>query len=114
MDSRILAESPSIALLELYAIVMAVLIWPDKPKNQQIIFKSDSLTAVHVISKGSSSCKICLVLLHALVLGCMYFNIDSKCGRLPGFSNSDTLEKPQHLTRVIRPVSMASFRNIPL
>ncbi|XP_033730096.1 uncharacterized protein LOC117319390 [Pecten maximus] len=52
--SAILEEDPSMALFELYPIVMACVLWGHSWSRKRILFHCDNLSTVDIISKGRS------------------------------------------------------------
>ena len=68
-------QTPSISLLELYAIVMAVEMWAPLIQGKQIRLHSDNEATVFCINKKSSKNKECMFLLCHLTLTCMKFQI---------------------------------------
>ena len=65
---------PSIAYLELYALVTEVLVWSDKLCNRRIIIFCNNQATVEMVNKGASSCKNCQHLLRILTLDNMLIN----------------------------------------
>ena len=65
---------PSIAYLELYALVTEVLVWSKKLCNRRIIIFCDNQATVEMVNKGASSCKNCQHLLRILTLDNMLIN----------------------------------------
>ena len=68
-------KTPSITLLELYAIVIAVEAWAPYLARKHIRLRSDNQGTVYYINKKSSNCKDCMGLLRHLTLTCMQFQI---------------------------------------
>ena len=66
---------PSIAYLELYALVATVLNWIHRFKNKRIILYCDNQSVVQIVNNTSSSCKNCMVLVRLLVLKCLTENV---------------------------------------
>ena len=66
---------PSIAYLELYALVAIVLNWIHRFKNKRIILYCDNQSVVQIVNNTSSSCKNCMVLVRLLVLKCLTENV---------------------------------------
>ena len=67
--------SPNIALLELFAIVMAVELWAELIQGQPIILQSDNKATVHNINSMKSEVPACQSLLRHLALKCLHFQI---------------------------------------
>ena len=68
-------HQPSIEYLELYAVVVAVVNWIYRFKNQRIILFCDNISVVYMINRNTSSCKQCLALIRILVLESMLQNV---------------------------------------
>ena len=69
--------SPSIELLELYALVVAILTWNEDPNlhNSRVLVHCDNQAVVNMINNSASSCRHCMKLLRLLVLN------DIRCNR---------------------------------
>ena len=65
---------PSIEYLELYAVVVTIVNWLHRFKNQRIVLFCDNQAVVSMINKNTSSCKNCLALIKILVLHSMELN----------------------------------------
>ena len=59
---------PSIAYLELFALVISVLAWDHKIKNAWVILYCDNQGTVEMVNNTTSKCKHCMVLIRLLVL----------------------------------------------
>ena len=68
-------HNPSIAFLELFAVVVAVKLWIHRFPNQRIILFCDNKSVVHMINKNTSNCPRCLNLVRILVLESMTKNV---------------------------------------
>ena len=68
-------EDPSIAYLELYALVATVLAWIDSFKNRRVILFCDNQSEVQMINNTSSSFANCMRLLRIFVLKCLTENV---------------------------------------
>ena len=66
---------PSIAYLELFAVVAAALNWIVRFKNRRVTIFCDNQSVVAMINNSSSSCKNCLALLRILILFGLKHNI---------------------------------------
>ena len=127
-----LSESPSTALLELLAIIMAVLLWGERLANQHIILRTDSLSSVHMLQNSSSKCPYCMVSVRLFYLKCMQYNLDLRCVHTPGVLNGigdsisrgqfqrlrrlapDTSLNPLSPSKEIWPASMEQLRSMQL
>ena len=67
-------NQPSIAYLELYAVLATVLTWGYRYANDRIVLFCDNEAAVFMINNSTSNCKNCMVLIHLLVLHSMVIN----------------------------------------
>ena len=74
-DSKFIEEfEPSIEYLELYAVVVTVLNWLDRFRNERITLFCDNQAVVSMINNNTSSCRNCLFLIRKLVLHSMVLN----------------------------------------
>ena len=73
-ESFIKKCDPSIAYLELYALITGVLVWSERLCNRWIIIFCDNQATVEMVNKGASSCKNCQHLLRILTLDNMLRN----------------------------------------
>ena len=91
---------PNIALLELYAIVVAFEIWAPTLAAKMITLRSDSMATVHMIQKRKAEIPAAMQLLRHLTKTCMLFQIYVQARHLPGSSNraSDLLSRGRLLT----------------
>ena len=58
--------SLSMALLDLYPIVMAAMLWGHQWSKKRIIFRCDNLGTVHILRKGRSKCSKIMLLMRRL------------------------------------------------
>ena len=88
-------RKPSIALLELFAVVIAVDCWAPIMATSIVKVRSDNQAVISAITKGSSKCKWCLSLIRHLTLTCMRFQIYLVAQYLEGSSNqhADSLSR---------------------
>ena len=86
---------PSIEFLELYALVVGVFLWSDKPANQRVVVLCDNISAVHMVNNSSSSCKYCMILIRMLVLRGLIHNTGVFARHIEGRKNilSDNLSR---------------------
>ena len=70
----------SIALLELYPVLLALEIWGSHLANHSILFLSDNEAVVHIVNKQSSREPRIMVLVRRLVLCALKFNVLFKVG----------------------------------
>ena len=74
-DDLIKDYQPSIAFLELYALMVGALNWLERYRNQKVAIFCDNMSVMHMVNNLSSSCKHCMALLRLLVLHCMILNV---------------------------------------
>ena len=93
----ILLHPPSIAFLELFPILMALLSWAPLMANRKITFHTDNLAVVHIVNKQSSPCRRIMHLLRLLVLQCLKHNVCFRAVHVPGVFNdiADSLSRFQ-------------------
>ena len=68
-------QTPSIALLELFTIVIVVEMWAPLLQGKQICLRSDNEATVFCLNKKSSKNNECMFLIRHLTLTCMHFQI---------------------------------------
>ena len=87
----------NIALLELYPIYVALVIWGDQLKDKCIQLNTDNMAVVHILNNFTSKDSNIMVLVRLLVLHCIKFNILIRSRHLPGISNvtSDLISRQQ-------------------
>ena len=78
----------SIALFELYPIVLACLIWGKEWKRKQITVFCDNEATVNIINKGRSSVPIINSLIRRLSWTCITDNFVLRAAYIPGYKNS--------------------------
>lgn len=59
-------QSLSMALLELYPIVMSAILWGNQWTKKRIIFRCDNLSCVYILRKGRSPCSNIMLLMRRL------------------------------------------------
>ena len=67
-------HEPSIAYLELWAVVAGIMTWIHRFKNRRIVLFCDNTSAVEMIN-NTSSCQNCMVLIRILVLESLKSNV---------------------------------------
>ncbi|XP_071948797.1 uncharacterized protein [Antedon mediterranea] len=77
----------SIAVLELFPIVIALEIWGHELANRRILFRCDNSAVVAVINKKSAKDKTLMRLIRRLVLICLQYNIQFRAMHIPGVDN---------------------------
>ena len=61
-------KKPSIAYLELYALVISVIAWDEYLRNVRVILYCDNQATVEMVNQTTSGCSKCMVLIRILVL----------------------------------------------
>ena len=77
----------NITLLEFYPIVLSVLLWGDRMRNQRITFFTDNAALVDIINKATSRDPTVMIFVRRLVLVCLQFNILFRARHVPGVKN---------------------------
>jgi hypothetical protein len=77
-----------ITLLELIPIVLGIMTWSEKLRNNKLILHIDNLALVHIINCKSSKNKRIMVLIRLLVLQSLKSNIQIRAQHLPGSKNN--------------------------
>ena len=87
----------NITLLEFYPIVLSVLLWGDRMRNQRITFFTDNAALVDIINKATSRDPTVMIFVRRLVLVCLQFNILFRARHVPGVKNvlADSLSRLQ-------------------
>ena len=87
----------NITILEFYPIVLSVLLFGDKMRNQRITFFTDNAASVDIINKATSRDATVMVFVRRLVLACLNFNILFRARHVPGVKNvlADSLSRLQ-------------------
>ena len=87
----------NITILEFYPIVLSVLLFGDKMRNQRIKFFTDNAALVDIINKATSRDATVMVFVRRLVLACLNFNILFRARHVPGVKNvlADSLSRLQ-------------------
>ena len=86
-EEFILKNKPSIAFLELYALLAGVVTWINRFQNRRIVLWCDNISVVHMINQSSSGCKQCMVLIRILVLFQMIYNVRINAKHVAGVHN---------------------------
>lgn len=87
----------NITILEFYPIVLSVLLWGDRMRNQRITFFTDNAALVDIINKATSRDPTVMIFVRRLVLACLKFNILFRSRHIPGINNvlADPLSRLQ-------------------
>ncbi|XP_058876991.1 uncharacterized protein LOC131731955 [Acipenser ruthenus] len=91
-------QEESTALLEIYPIVVAAVLWGHQWSRKSILFFSDNKPTVHIINKGRSSSPLIMRLLRRLIWSSVSLNFLIQARHLPGTHNNaaDALSRLQH------------------
>ena len=81
-------DRPSIAYLELFALVIGILIWSEKLRNRRITIFCDNTSVCNMVNALSSRCKNCMILIRLLALQCMVYNIRISVLYIPTYQNT--------------------------
>lgn len=95
--SCLIQQQPSIAFLEFFPLLVAVLCWGPLLANRRVRFRSDNLAVVHIINSQTSQCERIMHLVRLFVLQCLKYNIVFKAVHIPGVCNelADSLSRFQ-------------------
>ena len=87
--------TPNIALLELFAIVVAVEIWAPQLAGKAIVLRSDNTATVACINSMKSEIPACQRLLKHMSLNCLHYQLFFKAVHVKGVENtlSDLLSR---------------------
>ncbi|XP_006819521.1 uncharacterized protein LOC102807736 [Saccoglossus kowalevskii] len=107
------------ALLELYLIVVAAMLWGTQWSQHRISFNCDNFATVHIIRKGRASSHCCIInkLLRWLTLLAMQHNFVFLAHHLPGAHNgiADSLSRFQFQRfRLLAPAAQQHKTQCPL
>ncbi len=82
------ASALSIAFKELYAIIVAAIIWGKHWQRKRIVFFCDNQAVVDIISKGRSHCTNIMKLMRRLVIVAAHCSFNYSARHIPSKSNS--------------------------
>ena len=90
-------KSLSMALLELYPIVMAAILWGNQWSKKRIILKCDNLSFVFILRKGKSRCSNIMLLMRRLTWCAATYNFSFYSEHLRSEDNgiSDSISRFQ-------------------
>ena len=90
-------EKMSMALLELYPIVVSCVLWGAQWKKLRILFHCDNMSTVNIINKGRSKVKVIMKLLRKLTWCSAVNNFFVRAEHVPGKYNdiADSLSRLQ-------------------
>ena len=107
----------NITILEFYLIVLSVLLFGNKMRNQRITFFTDNAALVDIINKATSHAATVMLSVWWLVLACLNFNILFRSRHVSGVKNvlADSLPRLQvSKFRQLAPGVQASPTAIPI
>ena len=82
------SEKMSMALLELYPIVVSCVLWGNKWNRKRILFHCDNMSTVQIINKGRSKVKVIMKLPRRLAWCAAKHNFTVHAQHVPGKLNS--------------------------
>ena len=87
----------SIAWMEFFPIVVAVVLWGEWLKGKRIVLRSDNTSVVAILNKQTSKCPKIMKLLRFFVLQCLKLNLGFCAKHIPGKENviADALSRFQ-------------------
>jgi hypothetical protein len=77
----------NMALLELFPIVVAAILWGNEWSSKKILFHCDNMATVHILNKGRSKCQKIMQLMRKLTLRAALCNFSVHGKHLPGVTN---------------------------
>jgi hypothetical protein len=91
----------NMALLELFPIIVAAVIWGKEWSRKRILFHCDNMATVHIIKKGRSKTPIIMRLMRKLTLCAARYNFTVHSIHVPGRFNviSDCLSRFQEMSK---------------
>lgn len=97
VDLPLLTDNFSMALLELYPIVVAALLWGSEWSCKRILFWCDNEATVAIVKKGRSKCLEIMKLMRQLTWCAAKNNFHFSAKHVPGYKNqiSDALSRLQ-------------------
>jgi hypothetical protein len=105
----------SIAWLEFFPVLTAVVLWGGQLKGKRIILRSDNNAVIAIINKQTSKCPEIMKLVRQFVLQCLKVNLTFYARHIPGKLNNiaDALSRFQmERFRQLAPAAME--RGIPV
>ena len=105
--------TPNIALLELFAIVVAVEIWAPQLAGKAIVLRSDNTATVAYINTMKSEIPACQKLLKHMSLNCLHYQLFFKVVHVRGVENtlSDLLSRGKQ--SLLRSASVSGSMFLP-
>ena len=97
-DTEFMCEGqPSIEYLELFALTAGVIVWVKRFKNLKIQIYCDNESVCPMVTATSSKCRNCMVLIHLIVLECLFNNVQIRCKHVGTKNNgrADALSQGQ-------------------
>ena len=113
---KIKFQGRSIAWMELFPIVVAVVVWGHMMKCKRIKLRSDNEAVVEIINNQTSRCPIIMRLVRFFVLQCLKLNVSIRAIHISGSNNNiaDALSRFQvQRFRRLAPTAQPSGEKIP-
>ena len=90
-------KSCDILVLEMYAVLLAVVLWGSSLANKSILLHVDNNALVHIVNRGHTSCQQVIPLLRILYVFALKYNIQFTARHIPGVKNvsADALSRLQ-------------------
>jgi hypothetical protein len=82
------AFNHSIAWLEFFPIVAAIVLWGGLLKGKRIILRSDNAAVVAIVNKQTSKCPEIMKLVRFFILQCLKSNLAFSARHIPGKDNN--------------------------
>ncbi len=83
-----IAKSRSIAWMEFFPIVVAIVLWSHVLRGKRIVLRSDNESVIAIINRQTSRCPLIMRLLRFFVLQCLKNNIAFRADHVPGDLNT--------------------------
>ncbi len=81
-------ESHSIAWLEFFPILTAIVLWGEPLRGKRIILRTDNQSVVSIVNRQTSKCSKIMQLVRFFVLQCFKFNVSFYANHIPGKCNN--------------------------
>ena len=108
-------ENRSIAWLELFPVIVAMVLWGRELKAKRIAVRSDNKGVVDILNKKTSKCPMIMRLVRFFVLQCLKHNVAFLSSHVPGKQNNiaDALSRFQ-MDRFRRIAPKADKKAVPV
>ncbi|XP_060077427.1 uncharacterized protein LOC132556980 [Ylistrum balloti] len=107
-------SEPSMALFELYPIVMACVLWGHQWCKKRVLFHCDNMATVDIITKGRSKVKSIMRLVRTLTFHSAMYNFIVHARHIPGSDNNiaDAISRSQ-MSRFRKLAPQADLHPVP-